>query len=151
MIPGVNRETLQVEVKESLVIDSALIVDEAVPIQRKLLDILHRAGFAASRVQMTADAESAMELFVREHPGVVFAEFVGDDPEEGLAMVLEMLKLDPQARVVLVTAEPRDSAVVRRAVRMGAFAVVEKPVRHETIRALLTDINNEAGGIERFR
>lgn len=150
MIPGLNRGP-SVEVVVSLRLRSVLLVDPAVPIQRKLIEILHRAGVPAAQLTPVGEPDAAVEAFARQHPGLVFAEFAGKRPEEGLDMILEMLQIDPQAKIILVTAEPLDSPLVRTAVRAGVFAVIEKPLRHEKIRQVLSEIEAEEGGIERFR
>ncbi|HVM44749.1 MAG TPA: response regulator, partial [Candidatus Thermoplasmatota archaeon] len=149
VIPGLDNartagEPLAVELR------SVLVVDEALPIRRKLIDILQRAGVGATDVHEARSAREALELFARARPTVVLCELV-EDASRGLEMVLEMLMLDPRARVVLVTAEDPDSPVVRAAIRAGAFGVVRKPLRHEAIRQVLAEIEAEEGGIERYR
>ena len=148
MIPGLGDASAPEIV--SLRVRSVLMVDPALPVRRKLLDILHRAGVGAAEVHMADTPEKALETYVAEHPTLVFCEFVGE-PSRGLEMVLEMLSLDPQAKIVLVTAEDTTSPIVRQAIRAGAFAVVSKPLRHEGIRQGLAEIESEEGGIERFR
>jgi DNA-binding NtrC family response regulator len=150
MIPGLARDGA-ITAAVSLKLRRVLIVDEALPVRRKLLEILHRAGLAGAQVQTVETPESAMEAFVREHPPLVFTELVGKDSDQGLAMVLEMLQVDPHAKIVLVTAENPESTVVRQAVRAGVFAVIRKPLRHDKIRQVLSEIESEEGGIERFR
>lgn len=148
MIPGSARaEPIQLNVEMRRV----LVVDEALPIRRKLEEILGRAGLGSGQVRCATGAEEALEIFALEHPDLVFAELVGSDPAHGLDMVLEMLTVDPHAKIVLVTAEPADSILVRQAVRKGVFAVIPKPVRNDKIRQVLADIENEDGAIERFR
>lgn len=149
MIPGFDVAPVRAETV-TLRLRSVLVVDEAVPVRRKLLDILHRAGVSAHEVSMATSAEEAMEAFAQRHPTLVFCELVGD-PSHGLQMVLEMLALDPQAKVVLVTAEDPNGIVVRQAIRAGVFGVVQKPLRHEAIRQVLSEIESEEGGIQRFR
>lgn len=148
MIPGASTpEPLRVRVDSR----RFLIVDEALPVRRKLQEILYRTGVAAAEMRVAENAENAMELFVMEHPDVVFTELLGDASQEGIEMVLEMLRIDPQVRIVLVTAESLDAPIVRMAVRAGVFAVVPKPLRHEKVRQVMSEIESEEGGIERFR
>lgn len=149
MIPGLQGNTGGSELRV-VAVRSVLVVDEAVPVRRKLLDILHRSGVPANEVLNAARADEALEIFARNHPSLVFCEFV-ENPSRGLDMILEMLTLDPQAKVVLITAEDPSSDVVRQAIRAGAFGIVRKPLRHEAIRQILTEIESEEGGIERFR
>jgi DNA-binding NtrC family response regulator len=127
-----------------------LVVDEALPVVRKLTEILHRSGVSPADVKVASDAEAAVEAFALERPALVFCELVGE-PETGLSMVAEMLQIDPHARIVLLTAEDPMGPVVRRAVRLGVFAVVPKPLRHEKIRAVIAEIEAEDGGVDRLR
>ena len=150
MIPGLSRDEGQVGAV-SLKLRRVLIVDEALPVRRKLLEILHRAGLSGTQVQTVENSEQALELFAREHPALVFAEFVGRDADTGLSMMLEMLQLDPHVKIVVVTAEDPEGPLVRHAVRAGVFSVVRKPLRHDKIRQVLSEIESEEGGIERFR
>lgn len=150
MIPALGQNPL-VPATVSLRLRTVLLVDEALPIRRKLVDILHRAGIAPTATETATGPAEAMEVFARTRPSLVFAELVGEDVDEGLGMVLEMLRIDPQAKIVLLTAEDPGSPVVRQAVRAGVYAVVRKPLRHDAIRQVLTEIEAEEGGIERFR
>ena len=149
MIPGLEKDRESAGTV-TLHVRKVLVVDEAVPVRRKLLDILHRAGIPTSEILMADSAEAALETFALDHPSLVFCELVGE-ATKGLDMVLEMLTVDPQAKIVLVTAEDANSPLVRRAIRAGAFGVIRKPLRHEAVRTLLGEIESEEGGIERFR
>lgn len=128
-----------------------LILDEALPVRNTLVDILRKLGIDDGDVEQTTSADEALEAFRREVPHVVFAELVGIHPEDGLEVIHEMLDAAPGIKIVLITAEPRDSAEVRAAVRAGVFALIEKPLRHEKIRQVMQELSAEEGGIERLR
>lgn len=147
MIPGALDRKLETV---TLGLRHVLVVDEALPVRRKMLDILHRSGVPAELVRQAETAEAALEAFAKDHPDLVFAELVGAG-EEGLGMLREMLAIDPKARLILVTAEAPGSPLVRQAIRMGVFAIVEKPLRHDKIRTILSEIEDEETGIQRFR
>ena len=149
MIPGIERVS-SAPGTVTVAVRKVLVVDEALPVRRKLLDILHRAGVPASEVKMAEHAEEALAIFALEHPTLVFCELVGE-ASRGLEMVLEMLTVDPQSKIVLVTAEDPASPLVRQAIRAGVFGVILKPLRHEAIRSILAELGSEEGGIERFR
>lgn len=127
-----------------------LVVDESLPIRRKIIETLHRAGVAARHITLATNSESALEAFAKLHPTLVLCELVGA-PEEGFQMIDEMLALDPLAKIVLVTAEDPASVIVRKAVRRGVFAVVQKPLRDEKIRQVLLDIEHEESAVVRIR
>lgn len=153
MIPGIDRtdprgaEAAKIQVDPGLV----LIVDESLPVRNKLVEILLKMGSAAGQILQAASPEEALLLFRDRRPRMVFAELVGMHPEDGLEVIHEMLEIDPATRVVLLTSESRESPEVRAAIRAGVFAYVEKPLRHEKIRAVLADLEAEEGGIERYR
>lgn len=148
VIPGTLRQEaapVQVQLRR------VLVVDDALPVRRKLQESLARAGIEAAQVRVAKTADEALAVFVMEHADLVFAELVGEDPQEGLRMILEMLHIDPRARIVLVTGEDPTGPLVRQAIRCGVFGVVEKPLRNDKIRQVLAEIESEDGGIERFR
>lgn len=128
-----------------------LVIDESVPVRTKLVEILQKLGTSGGEIIEAESAEEGLAAFRGKRPSIVFTELVGVHPEDGLDAIHEMLGFDPLARIVLVTAEPRESAEVRAAVRAGVFAIIEKPVRYEKIRAVLADLEAEDGGIQRMR
>lgn len=128
-----------------------LVVDEAPPVRKKLLEILELSHAGKYHVASAADAEAALEAFALSRPNIVLTELVGATPEEGLAMIGEMLAIDHDVRIILVTAEDPEGPLVRQAVRRGVFGVVQKPLRHEKIRQLLQEIHAEESGLARFR
>lgn len=154
MIPGLGRDAApQDEHVPAPHLDTGavLVVDESLPIRNKLVEILQKTGAVSGEILQASNEEEALALFRRHRPKLVFAELIGVRPEDGLEIVHAMLDHDPSTRVVLVSAEPRESAEIRAAIRAGAFAYVEKPLRHEKIRAVLADLEAEEGGIERYR
>ena len=152
MIPGVGRSAQedpkgQPQSRQGVL----LVVDESIPIRRKLVEILQKLGTGATQIVEASSAAEALEAFRAHRPQVVFAELIGVHAEDGLEIVHEMLEIDPASRVVLVTAESRESPEVRAAIRAGVFAFIEKPLRYEKIRQVLADLEAEEGGIERLR
>lgn len=148
MIPAIGR---QADPEREHQQGTLLVVDESLPVRAKLVEILEKLGSANSQILQATTPAEAIEAFRAKRPHVVFTELIGVHPEDGLEIIHEMLEADPQARIVLVTAEPLQSPEVRAAVRAGVFAIVEKPLRYEKIRAVLADLEAEEGGIERFR
>lgn len=128
-----------------------LVLEEAEPVRNQLRDILAKLGVAMEDVAFVGTGEEALARFAQAPPHVVFMELIGVHPEEGLEIVHEMLSRAPETRIVLVTAEARESAEVRAAVRAGAFAVIEKPLRADKVRAVMQELNAEESAIERLR
>ena len=152
MIPGIGQDapTQQPEMRQ-LDPGIVLVIDESLPIRNKLVEILQKMGSVGGRIIQAASEDEALANFREHRPRLVFTELIGVHPEDGLEVIHAMLEIDPATRVVLVSAEPRESPEIRAAVRAGVFAYVEKPLRYEKIRAVLADLEAEEGGIERFR
>lgn len=152
MIPGLGKNANAAQ-KGSVEVDHGLvlIVDESAPIRQKLVEILTKLGTRGDAILQATTEDEAIAAFRAHHPRVVFAELIGVHPEDGLEILHEILEIDASTRIVLVTAEAREGPEVRAALRAGVFAVVDKPLRYEKIRAVLADIEAEEGGIERFR
>jgi CheY-like chemotaxis protein len=152
MIPALGRDAASPAKEEQVRLAGAiLVVDESLPVRLKMAEILGKIGTAGEQLLQATTGEEALAAFRAHHPSIIFAELIGVHPEDGLDVLHQMLEEDPAARIVLMTAEPRDSAEVRAAIRAGVVAYVEKPLRHEKIRAVLADLEAEEGGIERFR
>lgn len=132
-------------------VQKILVADEALPIRRTLMEILKKLGTPESALFTASEPDEILRVFELVRPTIIFSELLGVHPEDGLEVLHEILDRDPLAKIVLITAEPRESPEVRAAIRAGVFAVVEKPLRHEKIRQVLADLESEEGGIERFR
>lgn len=111
-------------------------------------DALRARGVAG--VVEAATPEDADAALAAGEPGIVFMEFLGS-PEEGARRVVDAMQRHPRAAVVLVTAEPPESPLVRRAVRMGAFAVLHKPLRGDDVRRALDAVEAESDDLVRLR
>ena len=153
MIPALGRDASKPHPENEALRPAGviLVVDESLPVRMKMAEILGKLGTQGDQFLQASTADEALQAFRAHRPSIVFAELIGVHPEDGLDILHAMLEHDPAAKIVLVTAEPRDSPEVRAAIRAGAFAFVEKPLRHEKIRAVLADLEAEEGGIERYR
>lgn len=128
----------------------AALVFEASPAARKaLLDSLRKLGIPPEETAIATTLDEAFHAFTAEAPRLVFMEL--PDTAGGIEALEEMLSRRPEARIVLVTGESRDSPGIRRAVRAGVFAVVDKPLRSERLRQVLSELEAEESSIERLK
>lgn len=152
MIPAVGPTAESANAHGPLLgVPRVLVVDEATPVIRALQEVLHRLGIPREDIVAASTAADALAWFKGEAPRIVFAEFIGVHNEDGLEVIHEMLERAPEAKIVLLTSEGRDSPEVRAALRAGIFAHIEKPIRQDKIRQVLQDLQSEEGGIERMR
>jgi two-component system NtrC family response regulator len=87
------------------------------------------------------DRTQAVAQFRRRQPAVILLDLglppQPADPTEGLATLADILALDPQARVVIVSGQgERETA--QRAIGAGACDLLGKPVDLPTLRAVLS-------------
>ena len=103
-----------------------LIVDDALFMRRMLADILKKEGF-----DICGEAENGKEgidKYAELKPDVVTMDIVMPKMEEidGVAAVREIIKRDPQAKIVIVSAMGQHALVVE-AIQAGAKDFIVKP------------------------
>lgn len=103
-----------------------LIVDDALFMRRMLADIIKKEGF-----EVCGEAENgkeAIEKYKQLKPDLVTMDIVMPKMDEidGVVAVREILKIDPQAKIVMVSAMGQHSLVVE-AIQAGAKDFVTKP------------------------
>jgi len=103
-----------------------LIVDDALFMRKMLADILVKEGFT-----ICGEAENgkeAVEKYKQLKPDLVTMDIVMPKMEEvdGIAAVKEIMKIDPQAKIVMVSAMGQHALVVE-AIQAGAKDFIVKP------------------------
>jgi len=103
-----------------------LIVDDALFMRKMLSDILKKEG-----IEVCGEAENgkeAIDKFRETKPDLVTMDIVMPKMEEidGVAAVKEIMKIDPQAKIIMVSAMGQHSLVVE-AIQAGAKDFVTKP------------------------
>jgi len=103
-----------------------LVVDDALFMRRMLSDILKKEG-----IEICGEAENgkeAIEKYTQLKPDLVTMDIVMPKIEEidGIGAVKEIVKVDPQAKIIMVSAMGQHSLVVE-AIQAGAKDFVTKP------------------------
>lgn len=103
-----------------------LVVDDALFMRRMLSDILKKEG-----IEICGEAENgkeAIDKYQQLKPDLVTMDIVMPKVEEidGIAAVKEIMKNDPQAKIIMVSAMGQHSLVVE-AIQAGAKDFVTKP------------------------
>jgi len=109
-----------------------LVIDDSGLTRRNLRAILERAGFAVTEAQ---DGMAALERYFVDKPDAVLLDLVMTGMY-GLDVLTKLRELDPQARVVIVSADIQTPS--REAAQAaGAAAFLNKPVdEREVLQAL---------------
>ncbi len=108
----------------------ALLVDDEAGILATLAGVLEDHGFETVATQ---SGEAAVELYRERRPDVVFLDVWLPD-RDGLETLQLLRELDPAAAVVMISGHGTTSTAVR-AIKMGAFEYLEKPVSYEQVLA----------------
>ena len=103
-----------------------LVVDDALFMRRMLSDILKKEG-----IEVCGEAENgkdAIQKYQQLKPDLVTMDIVMPKIEEidGVGAVKEIIKADPQAKIIMISAMGQHSLVVE-AIQAGAKDFVTKP------------------------
>ena len=103
-----------------------LVVDDALFMRKMLSDILKKEG-----IEVCGEAENgreAIDKYQELKPDLVTMDIVMPKMEEidGVAAVKEIIRSDPQAKIIMVSAMGQHSLVVE-AIQAGAKDFVTKP------------------------
>ncbi|HEV8361336.1 MAG TPA: response regulator [Candidatus Thermoplasmatota archaeon] len=120
-----------------------LVVDDSRTSRLALAAMLRAAG-PGCEVEEAGSLDEALAAFGRQRPDFVFLDLQLDlqvtgtpGGSTGLVVLDCMLREDPGARVVVVTALPADHPDVLDAVDLGAAAVMGKPVTRDALARAL--------------
>ena len=103
-----------------------LIVDDALFMRKMLSDILRKEGFEV--VGEAENGKEAVEKYKELRPDLVTMDIVMPKMEEidGIGAVKEIMKIDPKAKIVMVSAMGQHALVVE-AIQAGAKDFIVKP------------------------
>ncbi|HID32367.1 MAG TPA: response regulator [bacterium (Candidatus Stahlbacteria)] len=100
-----------------------LIVDDALFMRRMLADILMRGGHEICGE--AAGGSEAIKAYQEKNPDLVTMDIIMPDMS-GIEAVKEIVKIDPKARILMVSAMGQQSLVIE-AIQAGALDYVVKP------------------------
>lgn len=88
------------------------------------------------RVYSAHNGEEGLELFKKYHPQIVITD-ISMPKRDGLEMAEDILKIDPEIKIIVTTAHD-DHDFLHRAIRIGIFDYLTKPIGIESITTTLT-------------
>jgi two-component system chemotaxis response regulator CheY len=109
-----------------------LIVDDAAFMRMRCAKLLTDNGF---EVAEAADGSEALEKYKEHKPDAVLLDITMPNMD-GISTLKELLKIDPGARIAMVTAMGQQSMVIE-ALKTGARDFVVKPFEAERVLAAL--------------
>lgn len=143
--------TLNVDDASTSLVVKILVVDDSPTIRLSIGAAIRQARPVGATVYEAQDLKSAVDQFKRSKPDVVFLDMLLGENDKGLDVLRKMLSERPDARIVLLTGLPADDPEVRKAIMEGAFAHVQKPIRSESVRKVLNEVDEETGRFGRIR
>ena len=116
-----------------------LIVDDSSMSRRMMRRIVESAGY---EVVEASEGAAGLEQYFLEKPVLVFLDLTMKDMY-GLDVLEKLRELDPEARVIIASADIQDSTkeMVRSA---GANAFINKPLSPEKVLQAMKSVINEA-------
>jgi len=110
-----------------------LIVDDNASTRNVLNVILTKAGHEV--VGEAEDGQTALKAFVELRPDVVLLDIIMPGIS-GIVVLEEMRRIDPSAKVIMLTAVDQDE-VTRELESKGAAAMIFKPFTYEDLKTAL--------------
>jgi two-component system chemotaxis response regulator CheY len=107
---------------------TVMVVDDAAFMRMRCKKILMENGFD---VVEAANGIEAVSMYKENHPDMVLMDITMPDMD-GLAALKEIKKIDPSAKVAMVTAMGQQ-ALVMEALKTGAMDFVIKPFDQERV------------------
>lgn len=117
-----------------------MIVDDALFMRNMLKDIFVRAGYEV--VAETDSGEQALDLYRDSKPDLVTMDIVMPR-KSGIEALQEIMAVDPEACVVMVSALGQDSLVIE-AVESGARDFIVKPFKEDKVLDIVRRITGQA-------
>ncbi len=120
----------------------AMVVDDSMLMRRMIADSLIDGGWEV--VGEAGNGDEAVELYRRVQPDAATMDIVMPGTS-GLAALERILKFDPQAKVVVVSAL-NQTRLISEAIRKGAQDFIAKPFLPEQLQETLNRCLEEAVG-----
>ncbi|HLE47071.1 MAG TPA: response regulator [Candidatus Thermoplasmatota archaeon] len=128
-----------------------LIVDDSATVRITLKAAIAAADTTQPRILEARNAPIAITEFRMNNVDVVFLDMMLGPDMNGRELLQLMLNEKPEQKVILVTGLGRDHPDVVGAVSLGAFSFVQKPIRNDAIKRVLTELDTEEGRAGRIR
>lgn len=126
-----------------------LVADDSPAIRAVITDALQESGVREEDIATAEDGLQAVEKFQELDPDVVFMD-LNMPRKDGREAAEDILTEDPRARVVAVTGLREDKEIVEDVRSIGAFDILQKPIRFQDIQDVLTKIEEERRGAGRI-
>ncbi len=113
-----------------------LIADDSDAIRLVLKDILSIGNHEV--VSEAADGNEAIEMYQKFSPEILLLD-LAMPKKDGLTVVKEIMKNDPNANIILITASD-DQKIINECLESGASSYISKPFDFNSVLKSISDI-----------
>lgn len=117
-----------------------LVVDDSEVMRTVLKDMLKRLG--CPEVVVAKDVRTGMDAYQEHKPTLTLLDITMPEVP-GTKLAMHILKEDPLAKVVVVTAVSRNQDLVESVISMGVYDYLRKPVKQAELEGVLDRIDSE--------
>jgi len=126
-----------------------LVADDSPAIRAVITDALEESGVREEDIETVEDGNEAIEKYHELDPDIVFMD-LNMPRTDGCEAAQEILSENPRARIVAVTGLREDKQIVEEIRSIGAFAILQKPLRFQDIQDVLNKVEEERRGAGRI-
>ncbi len=116
-----------------------LLVDDSVLIRKKLRSMLEKCK--CKNIFEAENGKIAIELVKQEQPDVVFLDIIMPD-KDGIEALKEIKEYNPDIKVIMASSAGTQSHL-RKAIELGAYDFIQKPVTLEAVANIIEKIIKE--------
>jgi two-component system, chemotaxis family, chemotaxis protein CheY len=113
-----------------------LIVDDSVIIRKAIEK--YTTKYDLEVVGLASNGKLAIEMFAQTLPDIVTLDITMPEMD-GLSALIEMLKIKPEAQIIVISAQS-DKSTVLDALEKGAVDFIPKPFNEEKLSQVLSQI-----------
>jgi len=113
-----------------------MIADDSDAIRLVLQDILSIGKHEV--VSEATDGAEAVDFYQKHTPDVLLLD-LAMPKKDGLTVVKEVMKTDPNAKIILITASD-DQKIINQCLESGAISYISKPFDFNGVLKAITDI-----------
>lgn len=114
-------------------------------IRRSLRLFLENADVSPSDIYEADGGLEGVQMQQEVRPDFVLLDIEMPDLS-GDEAIVQMLENDPEVKVIIVSAHPREDPRITQAISIGAYEALQKPVRQNEITSLVNLMRKERRG-----
>ncbi len=116
-----------------------LLADDSILIRKKLRSLLEKCN--CKTIFEAENGNKAIELVKLEQPDIVFLDIIMPD-KDGLEALKEIKEFNPNIKVIMASSAGTQSHL-RKAIELGAYDFIQKPVTLEAVTNIIEKIIKE--------